>query len=417
MPWRMKPAGSSPLIGIQYLRATAALMVALHHGLGQISAYGSLLTSHHVGGSRLRNGVDLFFVISGFIMVLTSNRASPGDFAVRRIIRIVPLYWVLTTALVLALSWKPELFHNTVATLPYAVKSLLFIPYPNPGQDGFLYPILVPGWSLNLEMFFYALFALVLFLPKQSRLLVMTMLFVSLVCCAPLFHNTAYGQEIAFFGNFNLFEFLFGMALAHWYGKGLPTVPVPVAVCLALVGFAALFLELPGFSSEPRDLLPALSQFALPGLIILFAMLSLEPWLRRRPIKFLAYLGDASYSLYLSHLFMLGAARFLWIKVGFDRVALPNAIAFEMVGMTMSVAGAVMVYRWLELPLIDGVSRMLQRNSGRSLPGRSLPGRSLALSRLDDSGHADGNAIVRDIHDDHRIRPYRHIVANRDGTQ
>jgi exopolysaccharide production protein ExoZ len=357
----MKPTGSSQLLGIQYLRATAALMVVLHHSLEQIPAYAALLDIHHLGGSRLRNGVDLFFVISGFIMVLTSSRASPGDFAMRRIIRIVPLYWLLTTALLVALSWMPYLFNNTVATLPYAIKSFLFIPYPNPGQNGLPYPILVPGWSLNLEMFFYAIFALMLFLPARSRLIVTAGIFICVVACAPLLSDMPYGREIEFYGNFKLFEFLFGMAIAQWYVKGLPAIPVPVAGCLALGGLAALFLELPGFQFEPGNLVGVLTEVALPAVVVVFAVLCLEPWLRKRPAKFLAYLGDASYSMYLSHIFMLGAARFIWIKLGFDRVAMTNFMAFEILGMGISIVGAVIVYRCLELPLHNGIQGAYKR--------------------------------------------------------
>lgn len=357
----MKAAGSSQLLGIQYLRAAAALMVALHHSLEQLPAYSAVLSSHHVGGSRLRNGVDLFFVISGFIMVLTSSRVSPGDFAIRRIIRIVPLYWVLTIALLVLLAWRPEFFRTTVAGLPYAVKSLLFIPYANPGQNGLLYPILVPGWSLNLEMFFYVIFALILFLPQRSRLLVAAVVFVAVVALAPLFGDTAYGPEIAFFGNFKLFEFLFGMMLAQWYVKGLPTLAAPVAAGLALLGFAALFLELPGLSYDPGDLLQVLCEVALPSVIVVFAMLSLEPRLRRHPVRFLAYLGDASYSMYLSHIFVLGAARFIWVKAGLDRVAVANAVAFEIVGMSLCILGAVIVYRCVEQPLQNGLQGAYKR--------------------------------------------------------
>jgi exopolysaccharide production protein ExoZ len=357
----MKSAAPSQLLGIQYLRAAAALMVVLHHSLEQLPAYAALLANHHFGGSRLRNGVDLFFVISGFIMVLTSSRTSPGDFAVRRVIRIVPLYWVLTIALLVVLTWRPELFRSTVASFPYAVKSLLFIPYANPGQNGFMYPLLVPGWSLNLEMFFYVIFALILFLPRSSRLIAAAIVFVAVVWLAPKFQGTVYGQEIAFFGNFKLFEFLFGMMLAQWYVRGLPTLAAPVAAALAIAGFAALFLELPGLSYDPGDLLEVLAEVALPSVVVVFAMLSLEPTLRARPARFLAYLGDASYSMYLSHIFTLGVARYLWVRAGFDRVTLPHAFAWEITGIALSIAGAVVVYRCVELPLLNGIQGAYKR--------------------------------------------------------
>jgi exopolysaccharide production protein ExoZ len=357
----MKSTGSSQLLGIQYLRAAAALMVVLHHSLEQVPAYATLLASHGFGGSRLRNGVDLFFVISGFIMVLTSSRVSPGDFAVRRVIRIVPLYWVLTTALLLVLTWRPELFHNTVTGFSYAVKSLLFIPYANPAQNGMMYPLLVPGWSLNLEMFFYVIFALILFLPRPSRLPVAAAIFVAVVWLAPKFQGTAYGPEIAFFGNFKLLEFLFGMMLAQWYVHGLPRLAAPVAAALGVIGFAALFLELPGLSYDPGDLMQVLGEVALPSVVVVFAMLSLEPALRTRPARFIAYLGDASYSLYLSHIFTLGAARFLWLKAGLDRVTLTHALAFEIAGIAASIGGAILVYRCVELPLLNGIQGVYRR--------------------------------------------------------
>ncbi len=100
---------------------------------------------------------------------------------------------------------------------------------------------------------------------------------------------------------------------------------------------------------------------ALPAAVIVFAFLSLEPVLRRRPMAFLAYMGNASYSMYLSHIFFLGAARFLWIHAGLDRAALPNALGFAIVGIALTAFGAVAVYQCLELPLLHLMQRAYLR--------------------------------------------------------
>jgi exopolysaccharide production protein ExoZ len=356
-----KTAASHQLIGVQYLRAIAALMVAYFHSLEQLPQYSSLLSGCFPGNTHLANGVDLFFVISGFIMVLTSSRASPGDFAMRRIIRIVPLYWTLTSVLLVLLLWTPDLLRTTVAGIEYALKSFLFIPYPNPGQNGQLFPLLVPGWSLNLEMFFYTVFTLVLFLPRNRRVIVAGTIFLIVVWCAPLFGGTPYGREIGFFGDFRLFEFLFGMMLAQWYAKGLPRLPVPVLWIVALAGFIVLFWGLPFLPLTAGSWQQVLLENGLPAAIIVFAILSLEERLRRHPLPFLAYLGDASYSMYLSHLFSLGVARVLWIRAGLDRISLPYAICFAIVGLAFTLIGTILVYRYVEQPWLHVLQRAYRR--------------------------------------------------------
>jgi len=356
-----KSSAPSQLIGVQYLRAIAALMVAYFHSLEQIPQYAPLLNRYFLGNAHLSNGVDLFFVISGFIMVLTSSRASPLDFAVRRIIRIVPLYWSLTAVLLFLLLWKPNLMRATVAGTEYAVKSFLFIPYANPGQNGQMFPLLVPGWSLNLEMFFYAVFALVLFLPRNRRVLAAGAFFFVVVWGTPLFRGATFGREIGFFGDFRLFEFIFGMILAQWYSQGLPRLPVWVLWIIAALGFIVLFWGLPFLPLTAGSWLQVMLENGLPAAVVVFAILSLEGSLMRRPLPFLAYLGDASYSMYLSHIFSLGAARFLWIQAGMDRVSLPYAIGFAVVGMAFTLLGTIAVYRCLELPWLHMLQRAYRR--------------------------------------------------------
>ena len=107
-------------------------------------------------------GVDIFFVVSGFIMVVTTMKRdmAPGEFLLHRIARIVPVYWVVTILLfaIVMYGFKPV---GIMRMQPdWLAKSLLFIPFD---RDGRVEPIISVGWTLNYEMFFYLLFALGLF--------------------------------------------------------------------------------------------------------------------------------------------------------------------------------------------------------------------------------------------------------------
>jgi exopolysaccharide production protein ExoZ len=152
------PIALNPTLNsIQYLRAVAAVMVPYHHARARLPGIYEVLPNP-LGGA----GVDLFFVISGFIMVITTaGRGSrPGDFMLRRIARIVPSYWFYTTALALFIVAMPGVLNLSV-TLPHYLESIFFVPHVSrDNQLSFctgersLQPLLQPGWTLNFEMFF-----------------------------------------------------------------------------------------------------------------------------------------------------------------------------------------------------------------------------------------------------------------------
>ena len=178
---------------IQVLRAVAALSVLLYHaGLFNIG-YG---------------GVDVFFVISGFIMGTIGVREAPNEFFGKRLIRIVPLYWAVTIAMCL-LSLLPGAFQQFTFDLPRLVKSLLFIPHVDV-PTGRVWPLLVPGWTLNYEMFFYAVFAIGLALGRPVMLSVTLM--IALVATGLLVAPT--NSIWATYTNPMLLEFVSGVALS-----------------------------------------------------------------------------------------------------------------------------------------------------------------------------------------------------------
>ena len=158
------------LFGIQYLRAVAALAVVVFHAAERSGL-------NFVVGAA---GVDIFFVISGFVMwTLAATRpVSTWAFYRDRLLRIAPLYWIVT--LVMAVGALAGLFPRIRLTADHVIASLAFVPHRSP-SNGEIWPLLTQGWTLNLEMFFYLIFGLILFLPRERRLAMLTTTFVGLV--------------------------------------------------------------------------------------------------------------------------------------------------------------------------------------------------------------------------------------------
>jgi len=339
---------SVPVLG--FLSVTVTAFIALFRG--------SLL-----GRLNLPAGVDVFFVISGFIMLVANRRTGPGQFLLRRVIRVVPLYWVLTLALVLIALVRPELFRTTVLGTSYVLRSLLFIPYANPGHDGDIVPLLVPGWSLNFEMFFYLLFALLLLLPGRRRVAAAGLLFVTLLLTPALFPGLAWPREVLFYASPRLLEFWLGMVIAQAMLEArLDAVPAVLAAGVAALG-AAILLAAPELPAALPAGLNMTLVVVLPAAAVILGVVALERQGQIRDIGWLHWLGDASYSMYLSHIFSLGVARFAWLKLGLGKADLLHAGGFAAFALACVVAGTWVCYSWIEAPaarLLQGWARPLR---------------------------------------------------------
>jgi len=343
MNYQGMKAASAKLYGLQYLRAIAATMVVIFHAAGQIPAF-----TRDLEWPRLATGVDVFFVISGYIMALTGARLTPQAFVVRRLVRIVPLYWLLTTLLVILALLAPHLFRTTVLSPSAYVLSLLFIPFHNAGQEGAQVPLLVLGWTLNYEMFFYALFALALWL-KPERLALITGVFLwAVVALGAVMHG--------FYTSPLILEFWLGIVIARTYTRPLLNVPLNVVLALAMLvgGFTGLLCT------------DAIAVHALcAGAIVLGAL----SWERSGKLAFLPLgvaLGDASYSIYLSHVFMLGLTRSLWLAAFHDGGGTVAALGFALFSTLAVLAGALACYRWVEAPITATLHRLWVHPAARA---------------------------------------------------
>lgn len=331
--------GKEKLVGVQYLRAIAALMVAYYHLVDQIPAFAHTLSfSSVLSSQRLSAGVDIFFVISGFIMYVTGRDLSAGEYAWRRLVRIVPLYWALTLVVCAIAVLDAATLHRTDVTAEYAIKSLLFLPYHNPTQQDLLFPLLAPGWTLNYEMAFYALFALALLLPRY-RMRAVCFVLLALTLAGMLRARPEMLSISGFYTSSRLALFAAGITLGWLHGTRRLHISRVLCAALILAGFWGVLTDwTPVESSRWAELASATA--------IVTGVLAWEQQFGLPRLRIPLLLGDASYSIYLAHLFAFGLVRSIWSHVD----GLPWA--FATASMMAAVALALVTYRLIERPAL-----------------------------------------------------------------
>ena len=286
---------------LQALRAVAAWMVVAHHLRGPLGEIWPPLGQTLIFAA----GVDIFFVLSGFVMVAsTTGRAvSPSAFCRRRLIRIAPLYWTVTAALVLML--LAGLNPVGVASWEWrdVAASVLFLGVER--SDGFPGPLLAVGWTLAYEAFFYALFGLALLAGARAAKFaigaILGVVLLGAVAAPTSFSGQFYTAPI-------LLEFAMGAGLAHLAltrGGGALLIAgaaglVAGAAVLTLVAPSGELITPGGAGAGWRTLC-----LGLPAAVIVAGAVALERSGAVCQSRFALDQGDASYALYLIHLPML----------------------------------------------------------------------------------------------------------------
>lgn len=299
--WSLARSGTprTQLLSIQYLRGLAALSVLVTHALQW-----PLAEMNMVLLKTGRLGVDVFFVISGFIIttIAGDGRFNPKEFLVRRAFRIVPAYWTATLLITILAVAIPAQFRTTIPTTEGLIKSLLFIPSLEPKA-----PLLLLGWSLNFEVFFYLIFASLFFLRSEARTLVLLGIFALLVGIGQFATGLSHVESI--YTSPSLIGFSLGTILAQAYRHGLFTRfcvqlrwTTIVAPCVLLVVFYVVDWN----GDEEIALWKHILMSSTALSIVLFG-LNHEAAGEVTHVKSLKYVGDISYSVYLFHLFSVGA--------------------------------------------------------------------------------------------------------------
>jgi exopolysaccharide production protein ExoZ len=349
------------LVSVQILRAIAALSVAIGHAQAFI-AIPMEKQGQPFGWNFLLPwgaGVDLFFVISGFIMVYSSEKlfAAPGGaktFIWRRLTRIVPLYWC-ATALLIA---KMAVLHKPLSDAAGIAASFFFIPWDTQGT-GVPRPVYDLGWTLNYEMFFYAAFALFLALRRETAVALVAASLAVFVIVGALFppHN----PQLFFWTQPIVLEFVFGMSIAllKRNGYALPTI---LRYALIAIGAAVFFHDFLDSVAQPRIWLTANDFLRVAGWGIPAAMILAGAVLKERErlgdnvfVRTGKLLGDASYALYLCHPIVMSAFAVGWFALGLNN-RLPAYLGAGM-SIVLAIIASLLVYLWFEHPL----TRYLQK--------------------------------------------------------
>lgn len=338
---------NSRIRSIQILRGLAALLVVIAH----ICEHREVEIAHWelVTG---RFGVDIFFVISGFIIlsITPDGPFRPASFVLRRILRVVPLYW-LCTLLVFALTLlAPSLFKNTAVDPAYLIGSLTFVPMPTPLDPADWRPLLKLGWTLQYEMFFYLVVAFLFWCASRlARAQVVTVLLGGLVLASLSVDPCS--SRFASYANSSLMSFIVGIWLAvardaglfGTTGTGRPRLLAGTTI-LAVAVTTLLYTQPMAVVVGLVDHLPLTLAAGLVVATGLFA----EPWLRGRRLGVPLAVGDWSYSLYLTHMFVVGAA---WAVAGKLHVTSPIGLTLVGVGALLgSLMIAALSYRFVESP-------------------------------------------------------------------
>lgn len=314
------------LLSIQYLRGFAAVAVVAYHACQWIQAPVA------VGAA----GVDIFFVISGFIMWTTTwnGPVSPARFAWRRLTRVAPLYWVLTLALAVAATALPGVFPHVTPQPLHIAKSMLFIAHNNP--EGAAFPLLAVGWTLVYEMVFYLAFTVALAFGRERRMAVLALILVP-TSVFGLMHLPAYTM----LANPMLLQFLAGAAVGRlWLQRGLPGRR---GGYISLAGAAILFAAGHLLGVVPETLTRPLA-WGAPATMLVLGAVCVEADGGVRSSRIWRRLGDASFSIYLIHTPVMAL---------FNKAIGPtNPVLFFTVAMVLSVAVGLACHQWLEKPLL-----------------------------------------------------------------
>ena len=345
---------------IQVLRAIAALSVAVGHT--QRNAILVAAANHREFDPILLDlteaGVDLFFVISGFVMVFASRDlfATPGGglvFLSRRIARIVPLYWSMTTIFLTAMLVSPNLIPVGRLGPAEILASYFFVPYYRP-EEHWMHPVYSVGWTLNYEMFFYAVFGCVIAFPVKRALMVLTAVFCTLTVAGVIFRPA---PGIFFFWSRPIIlEFVMGA----WIGYVRLTefrVTNWTAAILVLAGAAGFALQVISGIYAHGYWRPLV--WGLPAAAIIAAA-TLSNWniAARGVWKPMVLLGGASYALYLVHPMAVHAMHLLWVKLGLPAYASETVYFFVTLAPLPLVA--VAIYLCFEKPVTKALQMPLQ---------------------------------------------------------
>lgn len=337
---------SDKIEGIQLLRALAASIVAFTHlAFGFANHIGPGLGLARASGHASQVAVALFFIVSGFIMVIASEdlfgtSGASRTFWTKRCVRIFPAYWLASSLLAVIF---------VILHIPFKINefflSLLLIPYPNDQFIGRPIFFLWPGWTLFYEIIFYVLFGIGISRGRNISI-VSTFIFILLIILLGVF-STNQSVFISSLTQPVLLMFTLGMTLA--LVKSLRELPI-LWRFIALAGAVMAYAYVPAPPASPALGFEYVVWAGLPAL--LFSIAVLGGPLRFRCFGAIDQLGNISYSAYLLHVPLAHA----WINIFPLRL---GAWPFLISSIALLYGVSLLNFRYFEQPTMLWLNRLL----------------------------------------------------------
>ena len=338
------------LFNLHLLRVIAALGVVYFH----TTSTAGIGLDWDVGS----RGVDVFFVISGFIIAYIGTR-KPEHFFIRRLIRVVPFYWVATACVFALVSIVPRYFRSTPDSVEHLISSLLFIPRESP--SGEMQPTLALGWSLNFEMFFYVMFALALrFSRRWSPLLCVG----AIVGVVVVIQGFSIGGPIAqFYARPIVLEFCFGVAVFYMFSwcseRKTAIARLPAFKWVLWAVLIGNLVAINVFEHSYREELPRYLVAGIPAtLIVLSALLLERVYGVATKNKLIVLLGEASYIVYLIHPYIVFTVLRVFVHDP-QSLSTPALVALIAGLLALTSAVSIAAHLWFEKPLMASLRNRL----------------------------------------------------------
>lgn len=344
---------------LQILRGIAALIVVFVHEKVLLEQYNFSSTLGTVLGKFGIFGVDIFFVLSGFLMVITTINKAPGintakEFILSRLQRIVPMYWLMTTVLVVILFLFPSVFNKQKFVALNVISSYFFLPSLD--YFGVINPVLYVGWTLIYEMFFYIIFSILLCFTRHYIIPTIAVIFLFLSFFG------LFGSENIFiktYSNTLIFEFIFGCGIAVYYLKS-KTLSNWLAIAALFVSMALIWPLGSYISMLPRSI-----YLGIPAALMTVGCLCLEKNGAWPKFSLLQRIGDSSYSLYLSHIFVLPILGRLFLKKSSLHNVSPELILILILAICVIIG--YLINKFIENPINQFLKNLSSLKNNRYL--------------------------------------------------
>lgn len=370
---------------IQLLRGLAALMVVFGHYCGYLNG---VYSDPNLGPKLFPNAafsVDVFFIISGFIMVYSTNRILKRpvlDFFIKRAFRIYPVYYLVLslTILLYYIDYNSWSFFGDIASIHTIIKSFLLIPLDISAQAPFYgYSLVQTAWTLSYEIYFYIVFGLSMMMSVKYRSIICITIIITLciliqftltnnVTTYPYdatFNRQSILSNILFISNPIVLDFIVGVIIGEIYLKTKDNFWNKTGVyyiALGMVVFSAnawlsTFGSGHGLFWKNGILSGGVSAFLFCGLLYIdkYHKLKLPTWVY--------YFGAISYSLYIVHI----PLQIIFEKLQLHLMAIPldNGFVKFISMIVFAIYVSAILHRFVEKPFIK-ISRKLCAKIERS---------------------------------------------------